>query len=101
MSEMTIKTNAPVEAVAFLEDADGGPVTIVNTGVYKCQIRNNKEDASAVLTFQTGGGIGMGTIAVTLDTIEGVLRWIFTFSAPQILVANIPPGSYYGDVLRI
>lgn len=95
---MIIHTNAPVSSIAWFEDEDGDPVAIVDAP-YKCQLKEEKT-STAVITFQTGGGTGLGTIIKTTDTIFGVLRDVLKFTAPQSLVANLAAGSYYGDVLR-
>jgi hypothetical protein len=95
---MIIHTNAPVKAIAWFEDEDGDPVAIADAP-YKCQLKEEKNSA-AVITFQTGGGVGLGTILKTTDTVFGVLRDVLLFTAPKELVANLAGGSYYGDVLR-
>jgi hypothetical protein len=95
---MIIHTNSPVKAIAWFEDEDGDPVAIADAP-YKCQLKEDK-DSLPVITFQTGGGPGLGTILKTTDTIFGVLRDVLQFTAPRDLVANLAGGSYYGDVLR-
>lgn len=101
MIELRIHTNAPVNAPAYLLDRNGDPVLIDPTATLKLSVKKSREDASPLLTFQSGGGSGLGEISLTTEADEdGITRDYLVFTAPQPLVANIAAGAYFADLLQ-
>jgi hypothetical protein len=97
---MIIHTNAPINQTYYVVDRDNVPQPI-DIGVYKAAIKNDPQDTSALLTFITGGGAGLGTITRTTITVDGASVDALVLAASQSLVAaNLLPGAYYLDIIR-
>jgi hypothetical protein len=96
---LIIYTNAPVLHTAYWRDADGAPYPIA-TGAYKSQIKKHRYDSDAILQFQSNGGTGLGNLARSTITVDGVAFDTLNFSCSQLLVDGLIPGPYYCDILR-
>lgn len=101
---MIIYTNAPLVASdnrywKYLVDENGEAVEIP-AGSYKCMVKDRSDDSTAILTFTTAGGAGLGTVVRTTATIDDVSRDVLQFAAAQSLLANLTPGKYVADVIR-
>jgi hypothetical protein len=96
---MIIHTNAPVNQTFYIVDRDDVPETIPN-GSYKASMKESPDDVAAILTFVTGGGVGLGTITWTSIIVDGAPVDALVLTGAQSLVVNLKPGAYYFDVLR-
>jgi hypothetical protein len=94
-----IYTNAPVNQPAYMEDRDGAPVPIVVSGTYRCDVKRTRDDPYPILTFETKGDTG--TISVLTGVLDGATRDYFLLKAAKELTANLLPGSYFSDIIRI
>jgi hypothetical protein len=97
---MIIHRNTEINQPIYQIDRDGGALPIAHTGSYRCTLRKRKGDDAPVLTFQTGGGSGVGTLSVIYDEVDDEVRDLFLLEAEQALAAVLDPGAYYGDIVR-
>jgi hypothetical protein len=104
MNPWIIHRNTRVNQPIYLLDADGAPVTIDALSNYKCEVKKTKRDAAPVLTFATGGGVGLGTIQVLPATDDGygVLRdWFILTTVDEVLPASVEAGAYVADLVVV
>lgn len=103
MSAFTIHKNAPVNQPLYMLDRDGNPIDIDPGATFIGDIKKYKEDADPLVRFATGGGAGIGEIAIVRDTLDDgrTAADFLVFTADKALVGMIEPGAYVADVLRV
>lgn len=93
-----IHTNSAVDDTIAGKDSFGAWLDIDPDGTYRCDIRRNRDDAEALLSF---GPTGDNTITVLEIDSETPAYNAFLLQAPIESVFQLEPGMAIADIVRI